>query len=132
MSSQVNVIVEKRSRKRWAAIGFLLIVSLLVISWFSAPGVISLLKTGVKGLGPALKTISPLQQQIAFTLIIFAILGVIAALIVTLFAPRKAINVKEKDLTKERLDNVKYHKAQKKRQRKLNQEMRKYVEDKNK
>ncbi|HVU12347.1 MAG TPA: hypothetical protein VHD90_13775, partial [Phototrophicaceae bacterium] len=110
MSSQVTIVVEKRSRRRWAAIGFLLIVSLLVIAWFAAPGVISILKSAFKGLGPALKTIPPLQQQIAFTLIIFAILGVFAALIVTLFAPKKAINVSEKDLTKERLDNVNYHK----------------------
>ena len=66
-----------------------------------------------------------------FTLIIFFILRFIAALIVTVAAPKKVIDVKEKDLVKERLDGVKYHKKAKKRQRKLNREMREYVEKKN-
>src|SRR5271170_945462 len=115
MSSQVTILVEKRSRRRWAAIGFLLIVSLSVIAWFSAPSVITFMESTFKGLGPALKNISPLQQDIGFTLIIFVILSTVAALIVTLAAPKKAINVKESDLLKERLDNVKYQKKQKKR-----------------
>ena len=133
MSSQVTVVVHKRSRKRWAAYGFLLIVALLVISWFVADPAVSLVKTLSHGqFKPgAPGGLTKVQVQVAFTLIIFVILGSIAALIVTIAAPKSAINVKEKDLVKERLDGVKYHKKAKKRQRQLNREMREYVEKKN-
>ncbi len=53
----------------------------------------------------------------------------VAALIVTLAAPKKAMNVKEKDLVKERETGDKYRKTQKKRQRRINREMREYVEE---
>ncbi len=133
MSSQVVVVVHKRSRKRWAAYGFLLIVALLVISGFLADPAITMVKSLSKGAfrPGAPGGLSKLQVQVAFTLIIFFILGSIAALIVTVAAPKKAINVKDKDLIKERLDGVKYHKKAKKRQRTLNREMREYVEKKN-
>jgi len=131
MTSQIKIVQVKRSRRRWAAYGFLLIVALLIISWFSAQPVIDLLKSVFKQFGPALRTITPIQQQIAFTLIIFVILAIFAALLVTLGAPKRPLNVKEKDLIKERNDAVKYHKMDRKRQRRLNREMREYVEKKN-
>ena len=132
MSSQVTIVTEKRSRRRWAAIGFILIVSLAVIAIGVADPIRLFAISHLKGLSTGLKTVTLLQQDAIFALIVFAILGLVAALIVTLFAPKKMINVKETDLQKERLDNVKYHKMQKKRQRKLNREMRDYVENKNK
>jgi len=45
MTSQVTVVVHKRSRKRWAAYGFLLIVALLVIGWFLADPAITAVKS---------------------------------------------------------------------------------------
>ena len=133
MSSQVTIVVHKRSRKRWAAYGFLLIVALLIISWFIAPAAIDAVKAISHGqFKPGTPGgLTKVQVQIAFTLIIFVILGSLAAMIVTMAAPKKTINVKEKDLVKERLDGVKYHKQVKKRQRKLNREMREFVEKKN-
>ena len=133
MSSQVTVVVHKRSRKRWAAYGFLLIVALLVIAWFLADPAVTLVKSLSHGqFRPgAPGGLTKAQVQVVFTLIIFFILGSIAALIVTVAAPKRAINVKEKDLVKERLDGVKYHKKAKKRQRQLNREMREFVEKKN-
>ena len=131
MSSQVTIITAKRSRKRWAVIGFVLIVSLLIISWFTAPFVIQMLKSSFRAFGPASRTIQPLQLQLAFTLVIFLVLGSVSALIVTIFAPNKAINVRSKDLLAEREDGVKYHRKAKKRQRTLNREMREYVQSKN-
>src|SRR5450432_3852104 len=124
MSSQVKVVVYRRSRKRWAAYGFLLIVALLIISWFVATPAISLVKTLSHGqFRPgAPGGLNTAQVQVVFTLIIFFILGSVAALIVTVAAPKSAINVKEKDLVKERMDGVKYHKKAKKRQRQLNRE----------
>ena len=130
MSSQVTISERKRGRGRWAVFGFVLIAALLVISWFVAPSAISEIRVLSHGQFQTVG-LTPLQLQLAFTFIIFFVLGLVAALIVTLFAPKKAINVKETDLSKERMDNVKYHKMQRKRQRKLNQEMRKYVEEQN-
>ncbi len=130
MSSQVTVVVHKRSRKRWAAYGFLLIVALLVIAWFLADPAVKTVKTLSHGAfrpgAPGGLTV--IQVQVVFTLIIFFILGSIAALIVTVAAPKSKINVKDKDLVKERLDGVKEHKKAKKRQRQLNREMREFVE----
>ena len=127
MTSQVTIAEKKRNRGRWAAYGFLLIVALLIISWFAAPSVISAVRTLTHGQFVTVG-LTPQQLQIAFTLIIFFILALVSALIVTIAAPKKAINVKDKDLSNERLDNVKHHKQQKKRQRTLNREMREYVE----
>lgn len=131
MSSQVTVVYEKRSRKRWAVIGFLLIVSLLVISWFVAPFVITWLKSVNRDFRVGAASIPPLQLQLAFMAVVFVLLAVVSALIVTVFAPRKSINVKEKDLVAERQDGVKYRQKARKRQRTLNREMREYVQSKN-
>jgi hypothetical protein len=130
MTSQVTIATQKISRRRWAAIGFLLIVSLLVISWFIAPPLIDWLKHTFRPFVQASKTIKPLQLQLAFTLVVFVILGAFAALIVTVFAPKKKMNVSEKALTQERLDEVKYQRKARKRQRTLNREMREYVQSK--
>jgi hypothetical protein len=125
---QYKVVIEQKSRKRWAAYGFLLIVALLIISWFLAPTVRSVALSTLKQLGPALRSVPLVQQQIVFTIIIFLILAIVAALVVTLAAPKRALNVSEKDLVKERETAHKYHQMQKKRQRKLNREMREYRE----
>ncbi len=132
MGSQVTVIYEKRSRKRWAAIGFLLIVSLLVISWFIAPAVITWLRSINRQfrISSGTQNIPDVQLQLIFTLILFVLLGATSALIVTVFAPKKKINVKDKDLMAERMDGVKYHQKARRRQRTLNREMREYIQSK--
>ena len=127
MSSQVTVVVEKKSRRRWAAYGFLLIIALMTLGWFIAPLVITWTKSATHGTFPP-PTMTKVQIQIAFTLIVFVLLALVSALIVTLFAPRKAINVSEKSLMKERDDEIRYKRKARKRQRTLNREMREYVE----
>lgn len=126
---QYKVVIEQRSRRRWAAYGFLLIVALLTISWFLAPTVISMTKSMTKGsFPPAGAGLTTMQLQIIFTLVIFFLLALIAALIVTLAAPKKALDVSEKELIKERDENEKYRRMARKRQRTLNREMREFVE----
>ena len=125
---QYKVVIEQRSRRRWAAYGFLLIAALMTISWFLAPTVISTTKSLTKGRFPPAGTLTTVQTQIIFTLIVFVVLALIAALIVTLAAPKKAVNVSEKDLIKERDENEKYKRMARKRQRTLNREMREFVE----
>lgn len=126
MTSQVKQVVEHKSRRRWAAYGFLLIVSLTVIAWFAAPGVISWMKVTFKQFRPV--GLTQFQLQLAFAGIVFVVLALIAALVVTLGSPKKPLNVREKDLIKERTDNVTYRRQQRKRQRTLNREMREFVE----
>jgi len=125
--SQVKVVVKQRSRQRWAAYGFLLLVALGVIAYFVAPLVITALKKN-PDFSNATHTMTKVNLQLAVTAVITLVFGLIAAMIVTAAAPKKSINVKDKDLTKEREDGAKYHKMQKKRQRKLNREMREFVE----
>lgn len=124
---QYKIVIEQRSRRRWAAYGFLLIIALSIIAWFLAPAIIDWTKSATNGRFPP-ATMTRLQLQIAFTVIVFLLLGIITALIVTLAAPKRPLNVSEKVLTKEREEHVKYQRMQRKRQRKLNREMREYVE----
>ncbi len=128
MTSQVKIADERPGRGRWAAFGFLLIASLSVIAWFLAPSVITWLKQKFPGFVQATHTLQPLQLQVAFTVAVFVILALVAALIVTIAAPKKPINVKDKDLVKERADMEAYNRKARKRQRRLNREMRDYVQ----
>lgn len=125
---QYKVVIEQRSRRRWAAYGFLLIVALLVISWFLAPTAINVTKSLTNGRFPPSGILTQIQLQIAFMLAIFFILAIIAALIVTLAAPKKVLNVSEKELTKERDATERYKRMARKRQRTLNRQMREHVE----
>jgi hypothetical protein len=127
MSSQVKVVVEKKSRRRWAAYGFVLIVALMTISWFVAPSVIQVLRAN-RDFRAGLSEMPDWQVQVAFTLVIFVILAAISALIVTIASPRRVLNIKEKDLIKERADALEYNRKARKRQRTLNREMREYVQ----
>lgn len=128
MSSQVKVVIEQRSRKRWAAYGFVLIVSLMIISWFIAPAVLDFLKGTIPAVARGLRVMAPLHQQIAFTLVIFVLLALLSALIVTFFVPKRPLDVKDKSLIKEREENLKYQRVARKRQRTLNRQMREFVE----
>ncbi len=126
--SQIKFAVEENSRRRWAAIGFLLIVSLTVIAWFVSPDVIKWVKSTFRQFQTG--SLTPIQLQLAFTAIVFVLLALLAGLIVTLFAPKKALDVKDKDLVKERDAGDKYRHAQRKRQRRINRELREFNEKK--
>ncbi len=127
--SQIKIAEDDRNgRRRWAAFGFLLIVSLTIISWFAAPDVIKWVKSTFRQFNTS--SLTPIQLQLAFTAIVFILLVLIAGLIVTLFAPKKVLNVKEKDLVKERDAGEKYRQAQRKRQRRINRELREFNEKK--
>ena len=119
---------DTNGRRRWAAFGFLLIVALTVIAWFVAPDVIKWVKSTFRQFNAS--GLTPIQLQLAFTAIVFVLLALLTGLIVTLFAPKKALNVKDKDLVKERETGEKYRRAQRKRQRRINRELREFNEKK--
>jgi membrane protein implicated in regulation of membrane protease activity len=125
--TQVKVVIEKKSRRRWAAYGFVLIVALMIISWFLSPSIIQMLRTN-SDFRAGMREMPDWQVQVAFTLVIFVILASLSALIVTIAAPKRALEIKDKDLIKEREEAIDYNRKARKRQRELNREMREHVQ----
>lgn len=125
--TQVVQAEKKRKRSWWPLIGFLLIVSLLALSYALAPSVIAEIQRGLPRLN--MRSISPEVQRLIFTGVIFGILLMIVGLIVALFAPRKRTLVKETDLIKEREQMLVQREKDRKRQRAVNLEVRNTLRD---
>lgn len=125
--TQVVQAEKKRSRSWWPLIGFLLIVSLLIISYALAPSVIVEVQRGLPRLN--MRSIAPEVQRWIFTGVIFGVLLLLAGLIVALFAPRKRTLVKETDLIKEREQMLVQREKDKKHQRAVNLEIRNTLRD---
>lgn len=126
--TQVKIVIEKKSRRRWAAYGFVLIVALMLISWFLAPSIIQMLRTN-SDFRAGMREMPDWQIKVAFTLVIFVILAALSALIVTIAAPKRSLEIKDKDLIKEREEAVEYKRKARRRQRDLNREMREHVQN---
>jgi hypothetical protein len=125
--TQVVQAEKKRKRSWWPLIGFLLIVSLLVISYALAPDVIREVQRGLPRLN--MRSIAPEVQRLIFTGVIFGVLLLIAGLIVAMFAPRKRTLVKETDIIKEREQMLVARVRDKKKQRTVNLEIRNTLRD---
>jgi hypothetical protein len=125
--TQVVQAEKKRKRSWWPLIGFLLIVSLLVISYALAPDVIREVQRGLPRLN--MRSIAPEMQRLIFTGVIFGVLLLIAGLIVAMFAPRKRTLVKETDIIKEREQMLVARVRDKKKQRTVNLEIRNTLRD---
>jgi type VI protein secretion system component VasK len=120
--SQVRVAEKKRRRGMWPVLGFVLILVLAAIAYLIAPAVIDL----TRQLLPRFTTrgTNPETVRLLFAILIFLVLGAVGALIVALFAPKRAINVNEKDLEKERKQMQEARKMDRVRQRRINREMK--------
>jgi predicted membrane protein len=127
--SQVKLAETKRRRGLWPVMGLLMAIALGVISYFLAPSVIAL----TRQLLPQFSTRGMPQQQVLliFTFLTFVILLAFTAFLVAIFMPKKAINVNENDLRKEREKIQAYKKYEKVRQRKINRETQRYLKEKN-
>ncbi len=122
MTSQVTIAKKRSKRGLWPALGLGLIIALLVISYAVAPSVIAFSKANFRGF--TTRGTDPQLVHWLFTAIIFLVLGATAALIVALFAPKRAINVKESDLAKERVQLQEKKRMDRVRQRKINRQMK--------
>ena len=127
--SQVTISERKRKRGLWPVMGLILAIVIGIISWFLAPSVVAL----TKQLLPQFSTtgMSPRDVNLIFTFLTFVILMALVAFIVAIFMPKKAINVNERDLKKERDQAADYRKYQRVRQRKINRETQAYLKEKN-
>lgn len=122
MTSQVTISQKKKKRGLWPVLGFILIIALLIISYAVAPAVIEFCKANFRGF--TTRGTNPQTVHLLFTVLIFLVLGAFTALIVALFAPKRAINVKESDLAKERVQMQEQKKMDRLRQRRINREMK--------
>ncbi len=109
-------------RRYWPVFGFLMIIALGAIAWFLAPGAQAIARQLIPRFHGT--ELPKLQMQLVFTGVVFVILGCIAAAIVAVFAPRSKMRVSETDLIKEREAMLKDRLEQKKRQQKINRQMR--------
>lgn len=128
--SQVKVEVKRAKRASWPVIGFILAVSFAILSYVLAPAAIDFVDNTLPQFSRAGMT--PLQLRLAFALILFVIFISFAGLIITIAAPRKAINVKYSDLAKERDAINLEKKREQQRQRRLAQKMREDLKNRNK
>ncbi len=123
--TQVVIAEQKRGRRAFPAVGFILILAMGAITWVVTPPLTQFLDrtvlTGYRIPRSDLPTI-----QLAVGLILFFLLSTLTALIVSALAPKRAINVKETDLIKERDEMHRQRKAERVRQRKINREFREH------
>lgn len=121
--SQVVVSEQKRGRRAFPAVGFILIVAMGVIVWVVTPPLTEYLDRTVLTNYRIPRSDLP-TVQIGIGLVLFFLLSTIVALIVSALAPKPAASVKETDLVKERDEMQKKRKAERIRQRKINREFR--------
>lgn len=125
--TQIRMAEKKVKRSWWPLIGFLLIVSIAIISYAIAPDVQAFMRRLLPRLN--LTTLAPETQRLFFAALTFLILILLVGLIVAMFAPRKKSLVKDDEVTKDRKVMLVYHEREKKRQRKVNLEIRKELKD---
>ena len=72
-----------------------------------------------------------MQLRLIFAALTFVVLLSFVAFLVAVFMPKKAINVNENDLRKERQQVAEYRKYERVRQRNINRDTQKYLREKN-
>jgi uncharacterized membrane protein len=124
--SQVRMYEKKQSRVLWPVMGFILAVALGVISWIVGPSVMTVLPPDIQGL---MRRLPGLQGEAYVSIFIFIILLSIGVIFVALFAPKKAINIKDSEMMKQRQEIIKYKTTKERYQRKIAQENRKSLRE---
>jgi type VI protein secretion system component VasK len=122
MSSQITIVEKKRSRALYPVMGMLLAVAIAVIAYMIAPDVIAWLRTNLRGFQT--RGVPPEQLRLMISALIWLVLISCVALAVALFAPRKQLNIKDSDLSKERKDLQEQKRQDRMRQRRINQQMK--------
>jgi uncharacterized membrane protein len=117
---------KKQSRVLWPLMGFILAVALGVISWIVGPSVMTALPPEIQGL---MRRLPGLQGEAYVSIFIFIILLSIGVIFVALFAPKKAINIKDSEMMKQRQEIIKYKTTKERYQRKIAQENRKSLRE---
>lgn len=125
--TQIRMQEKKVKRSWWPLIGFLLVVSIAIISYAAAPSVMDATRQALPRLN--LRGLAPETQRLVFAAITTLILVVFAGLVVALFAPRRRTLVKETDIIKSREVMLRERERDKKKQRAINLEIRRELKD---
>jgi multisubunit Na+/H+ antiporter MnhG subunit len=123
--SQVRIAEKKRFRGLWPLAGLIMIIALGIISYFLAPAVIDFTRRTLRGFTTA--GMAPEQLRLIFTVLIFVVLASFSGLVIAIAAPKRSMQVKEKDLIKERQKMAEQKKYERVRQRRLNIETKKQM-----
>jgi hypothetical protein len=99
------------------ALGFLMFAGLAVVSWFMQQPVQNMAKREFPGIRGS--TMPAWQLDLLFAFILFVVLASIAGIIIAIAAPKRAINVREGDIAKERKQMLVAKGKQKRRRQKL-------------
>jgi hypothetical protein len=113
----------KGFRRFWPVIGFFLIVALAAIAWVIAPSIIQ----AARGAFPNFtgRELPADHMRLGFAAFTFFIMVALVAMVLAIFAPKRKIEqIKDADLVKERAAMLKQKEFDKRRQRRINQEMR--------
>lgn len=128
MSSQVKIVEKKQGRWMLPALGFILVISLTILAYFIAPEVIKWVDRTFPRFTVA--GMSQTTLRWAFTGIVGGVLLLIAVMMVTVAGRRKRpLDVTNKSLEQERNQMIVDKKMMKRRQRRMNREMREYVKN---
>ena len=125
--TQIRMQEKKVKRSWWPLIGFLLVVSIAIISYAAAPSVMDATQQARPRLN--LRGLAPETQRLGFAAITTLIRVVFAGLVVALFAPRRQTLVKETDIIKSREVMLRERERDKKKQRAINLEIRRELKD---
>jgi hypothetical protein len=106
----------------WPVLGFIMLVMLGIVAYILAPEVINLAKRTFPSFRGT--ELPALQMRLGFTFMVFVVFLAITGAILAAFAPKRALNVREGDLAKERKEMIDRKAMERKRQRKINSELR--------
>jgi uncharacterized BrkB/YihY/UPF0761 family membrane protein len=114
---------QKGFRRYWPVVGFFLVIALGALAWIAAPSIIQT----AKSMFPQFDThaLPELHMRLGFAAFTFFIMVAVVALVLAIFAPkRKLESIKDADLVKDRAAMIKQKEFEKRRQRRVNQQMR--------
>jgi multidrug efflux pump subunit AcrA (membrane-fusion protein) len=119
--SQAKIKVKKQSRALWPIMGLVLAVALAAIAWVLKDPVKSILPDQVDRM---LTRLPGIQGELAVAAMLFVVMLSVIAIIVAVAAPKSRLNVKTKDILKERNQMVASREAMARRQQRVARENR--------
>lgn len=126
MPSQVIIADKKKRTGLRSVVGLVLAIAVGIIAYVLAPSVLSLIRDRYASFG---RPYTDQQVTIGIAVALFFIIITIFALIVAAATPKPKLDVKETDIMKEREQMKLMQVAEKKRQQRLNRQMRQDVRE---
>jgi cytochrome c-type biogenesis protein CcmH/NrfG len=128
--TQVKMAEKRRVRGMWPLIGFLLVVAIAAIAYFASEPALAFARQNLRGFVVRGEDVQIARFGVAA--VIFVVLIASVGLIVALFSPKKAIQVKESDLAKEREQMQFERRYERMKQRDMAMKLRQRLREENK